>query len=63
MAETCKGCGALQKEGWAKGRVAFRCMNREAGIYRGRVVDTEKSGVDPTLIRPAWCPRKGEADA
>lgn len=63
MAETCKGCGALQKEEWARGKIAFRCMDRDAGQRRGHVIEVEKAELTPSVIRPAWCPRKGTADA
>lgn len=59
MAETCKGCGAIHKEEWPKGKAAYRCMAPESEC-RGRVIDVSREK-DPTLSRPAWCPRKGEA--
>lgn len=58
MAETCKGCGAIQKEEWPKGKAAYRCMNRDAGERCGRVVEVAKRDVDASLICPEWCPRK-----
>lgn len=58
MYETCEGCGSLQREDWAKGKTAYRCMNREAGQRRGYVVEVEKAELTPALVRPAWCPKK-----
>ena len=62
MAETCKGCGAIQKEEWPKGKAAYRCMAPERP-RRGHVIEVEKAEFTPSVIRPAWCPRKGKTDA
>lgn len=58
MAETCKGCSAVHKELWPKGKAAYRCMDPEAGQRRGHVIETAKAEYEASLIRPAWCPRK-----
>lgn len=59
MAETCRGCSAVHKDLWPKGKTAYRCMDPEAGQRRGRVVEVSREK-DPSLLRPAWCPRKGK---
>ena len=62
MAETCKGCGAIQKEEWPKGKAAYRCMAPESE-RRGHVSEVEKAEFTPSVLRPAWCPSKGKTDA
>lgn len=59
MAETCRGCSAVHKEFWHKGKTAYRCMDPKAGQHRGYVIEITKAEFEPSLIRPAWCPRKG----
>lgn len=62
--EKCGPCTSQQKETLPKNKIAFRCMNRDAGPFCGRVISIEKNGADgAAVIRPAWCPRKGQADA
>lgn len=61
--EHCGKCGAQQMEKLPKGKVAFRCMDRDAGPFYKRVLSVEREGADGAgVLRPAWCPRKGLGD-
>lgn len=62
--ETCNSCLCMAVEAWPRGVKACRCMSLADPVgtivHFGRVLELFTLGTVGPVMRPKWCPQKGE---